>query len=134
MRVLQNAGNEVYLSSDTSEVSDMNERYLLKFNIIDLNIRYEALRGGPPYSARRRARTDFSLLLLDKVTGRVLWSGNLQGSKSDLIAEQAVEILENANIAFTVGTWTGKEGPKIVKPRTRRPCRNQLLGFRSSSA
>ncbi len=107
---------EVYVSPAVDTSTAIGSDYFLKFNALRFAIHYEDFIEESPYSVRRRARAEFSMLLLDGRTGRVLWSGATEGRKSDVIAEDSIKSMENENMSFSIGTRASGSGPSFVKP------------------
>ncbi len=107
--------SRTYLSGYARENDGAGRRrWLLEFRPLQLGITYR--NGTGAGNLRRGAKVVIYLALLEMPERGVLWSGELRGETSDIVAADAVASLENRTVAFTKGVMQNQRGPGKLLP------------------
>lgn len=104
---LQHTGKTVYVErqNDSAPVKINNTwTWSLEYKILRLGIRYKDIGNtGDAALVRRIGHAGFTLRLIAERSGKVEWSGELQGEKKDHVMNKNRVALEDETIHFTVG-------------------------------
>lgn len=92
---------------------------ILEFKLLHLKIEYHELtkQQNSGEKIQRVGKAGLFLRIINKPSGKILWSDNLEGTKSDWIPINNKSIVENKEIHFTKGKTIRKSNSiKLVQP------------------
>lgn len=92
---------------------------IVEYRSLDIGIEYgpEIKKNQSPMLIQRNGKVGFSLRIISRPEGKILWNGSKSGTKFDWISLDSINEVENENISFVKGRQIkDSEASSLLQP------------------